>query len=163
MQAQGSPHPSRLCSVAPPDRKAGGDYCFSQRWKEPHANSNNHCTCAACDSLTRKSNFGTNDDRCWICANCCLDISLGIWASYSNRTCDLGRLRFNPCVLADFLSALLNESISRKGILVPNGARLRKLVHSQARKDFRPMFTKTLADLALRVLWPSVQPHRYSV
>jgi hypothetical protein len=43
-----------LCSVAPPDRKAGGDYCFSQRWKEPHANSNNHCTCAACDSLTRK-------------------------------------------------------------------------------------------------------------
>jgi hypothetical protein len=29
--------------------------------------------------------------------------------------------------------ALLNESISRKGILVPNGARQRKLVHSQAR------------------------------
>jgi hypothetical protein len=92
-----------------------------------------------------------------------LDISLGIWASYSNRTCDLGRLRFNPYVLADFFMPLLNESISREGILAPNGARVRKLVHSQARKESQRMRTKILARFALRVLWVSVQPHRYSV
>jgi hypothetical protein len=45
--------------------------------------------------------------------------------------------------------AFLDESISLKRMLAWNGARPRKLDHSQARKESRPMFTKILAGFAL--------------